>query len=294
LHRYLRAIGFSDISNRTEANRLLGYIISNPDDRKYVSIQDSDLMFAEYSKDFAENIGISVRGEYNENNEFTCSYYFPYVKGLCISSYENISIERHIEKESYAGVCDEMKVGVSLIFYLQNVMDYLKIRNGNKLPMKGTSLMLSCLSTEGMILFPVEKKEADRKRQNTEKKNRNLLIQAARNGDEQAMESLTLEDIDLYASVSKKILKEDVFTLVDTYFMPYGVECDQYSVLGEISDYQYITNELTRERLCRLTVGCNDLYFDVCINEKDLIGEPGVGRRFKGTIWMQGFINFPE
>ena len=27
---------------------------------------------------------------------------------------------------------------------------------------------------------------------------------------------------------------------------------------------------------------------------KDLVGEPAIGRRFKGNIWMQGYINYPE
>ena len=27
---------------------------------------------------------------------------------------------------------------------------------------------------------------------------------------------------------------------------------------------------------------------DVCINEKDLLGEPAIGRRFRGNVWMQG------
>ena len=26
----------------------------------------------------------------------------------------------------------------------------------------------------------------------------------------------------------------------------------------------------------------------VCINEKDLLGEPAIGRRFRGNVWMQG------
>ena len=38
----------------------------------------------------------------------------------------------------------------------------------------------------------------------------------------------------------------------------------------------------------------NELTFDICINKEDLFGEPEVGRRFKGFIWMQGYINFPE
>ena len=294
MHRYLRAVGFSHIQNRSDLNKLLAYIIHEPDERKYISKDNTDIMFAQYSKNFAENVGITVRGEYNEDNEFTFDYYFPHLYGTQISSYEDISIERHAEKESYAGVCDDVKVGVSLIFYLQNILTYLKIKNAGRLPIRGTSLILSGLSVEGTILLQVEKKESDKKKQKTASLNRGKLIAAARNGDEAAMESLTLEDIDTYANISKKILKQDIFTLVDTYFMPYGVECDQYSVLGEILDYQYVENKLTKEKLCQMTINCNDLIFDVCMNANDLVGQPDIGRRFKEIIWMQGFINFPE
>lgn len=291
---FLRAVGFSNIVSRSDLNRLLAYIIQDPDERTYISMDQTDIMFAQYSKDFAENIGITVRGEYNEGNEFLYNYYFPYVRGTQISSYEDISIERHAEKESYAGICDDVKVGVSLIFYLQNIISYLKIRNAGRLPIRGTSLVLSALSVDGTILLPVKKKKGDRERQKMASRNRSRLLTAARNGDEEAMESLTLEDIDLYTNISKKILKQDVYTLVDTYFMPYGVECDQYSVLGEIVEFQFVKNKMTNEKLCQLTICCNDLYFDICMNQSDLVGEPQVGRRFKGTIWMQGHINFPE
>ena len=100
--------------------------------------------------------------------------------------------------------------------------------------------------------------------------------------------------MDLYTTLSKKIRKQDVYSLVDTYFMPYGVECDQYSVLGEIVEARKVENFLTKETVHIMKVNCNDLEFDVCINEKDLLGEPAVGRRFKGNIWMQGYINFPD
>lgn len=294
MHRYLRAIGFSNLKSRLQVNNLLAYVIQNADEKKYTSTNDMDIMFAEYSMDFAENLGITVRGEFNEENQFVYDYYFPYSRGTQISSYEDISIERHAEKESYAGICDDIKVGVSLIFYLQNVISYLKIKNADRLPIKGTSLILSALSVDGTILLPLEKRESDLKKTKKESINRSKLIAAARNGDEDAMESLTLEDIDTYTNISRKILKQDVFTLVDTYFMPYGVECDQYSVLGEIIDYQFVENKMTKEEICQMTICCNDLYFDVSINKKDLLGEPKTGRRFKGIIWMQGHINFPE
>lgn len=294
MHRYLRAIGFSNLKSRLQVNNLLAYVIQNADEKKYTSTNDMDIMFAEYSMDFAENLGITVRGEFNEENQFVFDYYFPYSRGTQISSYEDISIERHAEKESYAGICDDIKVGVSLIFYLQNVISYLKIKNADRLPIKGTSLILSALSVDGTILLPLEKRESDLKKTKKESINRSKLIAAARNGDEDAMESLTLEDIDTYTNISRKILKQDVFTLVDTYFMPYGVECDQYYVLGEIIDYQFVENKMTKEEICQMTICCNDLYFDVSINKKDLLGEPKTGRRFKGIIWMQGHINFPE
>lgn len=294
MHRYLRAVGFSKIRNRSEVNDLLAYIIKNAEEKKYTSINDTDVMFAEYSKEFAENAGLIVRGEYNEDNQFIFHYYFPYVRGIQVSSYEDMSIERHADKESYAGVCDDIKVGVSLIFYLQNVISYLKVKNAGRLPVRGTSLVLSGLSVEGRILLPIKKNEQDLKKIKQEKVNRSKLLIAAKHGDEQAMESLTLEDLDTYTTLSRKILTQDVYTLVDTSFMPYGVECDQYAILGEIVDYEYVTNKLTKERLCQMTINCNDLIFDICINELDLEGKPEVGRRFKGVIWMQGMINFPD
>lgn len=254
MHRYLRAIGFSNLKSRLQVNNLLAYVIHNADEKKYTSTNDMDIMFAEYSMDFAENLGITVRGEFNEENQFVFDYYFPYSRGTQISSYEDISIERHAEKESYAGICDDIKVGVSLIFYLQNVISYLKIKNADRLPIKGTSLILSALSVDGTILLPLEKRESDLKKTKKESINRSKLIAAARNGDEDAMESLTLEDIDTYTNISRKILKQDVFTLVDTYFMPYGVECDQYSVLGEIIDYQFVENKMTKEEICQMTI----------------------------------------
>ena len=55
------------------------------------------------------------------------------------------------------------------------------------------------------------------------------------------MESLTMEDIDLYSSITRRIQNEDILSIVTTYFMPYGIESDQYSVLGDII-------ELTEEK----------------------------------------------
>lgn len=173
------------------------------------------------------------------------------------------------------------------------MIPYVKAKNSNNLPIRGTTLTLSALSLSGTIMMPLKKTEKDLIRNQQTLRDRSQLLNAARNGDEEAIENLTLDDMDTYSAISKRIHKEDVFTLVDTYFMPYGVECDQYSVLGEIVDFNFVKNIVTDEEICVMILSCNDLQFDICINRADLYGEPAVGRRFKGTIWMQGYINFP-
>lgn len=293
MHKYMRAIGFSKLKKRKELQALITDAIVNADERAYTS-NSEDTILAEFCKDFAENIGIAVCGEFDSEDKFSYDYYYPYLRGTGISSREDVSVERHAGTESYAGICDDIKVGVSLIFYLQNMIPYVKANNSDRLPIRGTTLTLSGLSLQGKIMMPIIKNEKDKKIIKKASNNRNSLIAAARRGDEDAIESLTLEDMDTYTTISKRIQKEDVFSLVDTYFMPYGVECDQYSVLGEILDYQKIKNRLTKEELYQMTISCNDLQFDICINAEDLYGEPEVGRRFKGSVWMQGFINFPD
>ncbi len=292
MHKFMRAIGFSRLADRREEQRLITDIIMNATHRSYTS-NGEDTILAEFCEDFAQDIGIAVCGEFDAEEKFTYDYFYPYLRGTGVSSYEDVSVERHADKESYAGVCDDIKVGVSLIFYLQNIVPYVKAQTTNMLPVTGTTLTLSGLSISGNILLPIGKDESDRRRIQKDSMSRNQLIAAARKGDEEAIESLTLEDMDIYSTISKKILTEDVFSLVDTYFMPYGVECDQYSVMGEIIDISLRVNRMTREEIYVLRLCCNDLEFDVCINKNDLYGEPQIGRRFKGVIWMQGFINYP-
>ena len=123
-------------------------------------------------------------------------------------------------------------------------------------------------------------------------KDRNHLLEAAKNGDENAMETLTIEDMDMYSQISKRVMKEDLYSIVDSSFMPSGIECDQYSVIGEIRKIEEKKNQITEEVVYDLTLECSDMIFHVGIAKKDLIGEPKIGRRFKGQIWMQGVAKF--
>lgn len=291
MHSFLKAIGFRDM-NKKKVDELINQIISNPD-KMEITTDSKGNDFAVVHKSFGESIGICVCGEYLENETFQAEYYFPYFIGSGITTQENIDVEKHADKESYAGICDEIKLGVTLIFYLQNISEYLserKIRNKTY----GLSTTLSALSLGGKILLPINKDEKQIRNIEKNSQNRNHLIAAAREGDEDAIENLTLEDIDMYSMLSKRIMREDILSIVDTYFMPYGIESDQYSIMGEILDFHTTVNSVTDSKVYIMTIDCNDLVFDVCVQAEDLLGEPVAGRRFKGNIWMQGHLNYQE
>ena len=297
MHKYLRAVGFSRISSKKELQKLVKKTVQKATVKSYTSVDSSgenDNLYAEYLAEFGERIGICVRGEYDENNVFSYDYCFPFLRGNQISSTEEMTVERHIEKLSYAGIADDFRVGISIIFYLQNMIAYMKLENTGRLPVQGTSLTLSGLSDSGKILLPIRKNKHDLQKIHDYNRNKSQMLAAAKDGDEEAIENLTIEDMDTYSVIQKRIHREDVLSLVDTYFMPYGVECDLYSILGEIVSCETVINTLTGETVYIMELNVNDLIFDVCINQQDLMGEPAIGRRFKGVIWLQGYINYPE
>lgn len=294
MHDYLRAVGFSKIRNKRELQQLLTMVMVRPD-REYAANCGSGLMCAEKSRDFTGNAGITVRGEMDEGvfgkeGEFNYEYYFPHYTGRHLSLTEDISIEKLSEREEYDGVCDVVNLGVSLIFHMNQLVDYADIgQTGNR--MSAASVMLSALSISGTVILPVAGADSQRLKRMKENDTRNGMIAAARQGDQEALENLTIEDIDLYTSISKRIKTEDVLTIVESYFMPYGIACDQYSIMGEILDVKEVYNQLTGEKLYQMLVECNEILIDLCINAEDLLGEPAEGRRFRGNIWLQGHLD---
>ena len=248
--------------------------------------------FCELQKEYAQGIGITLCGELDEEERFEPEYYFPYFEGSGITTYADVTVEKKIEKEMYVGVCEDPRVGISLIFHLQNGIEYMRERQAGFPADPTTSVTLSGLALSGMILLPVSKDEKSVRSEKEASDNRKMLINAARNGDQSAMETLTLDDIDMYSQVSKRLANEDIFSIVDTYFMPYGIECDLYSIMGEILAVRRRKNIVTNREVYQMKLNVNELQFDICVPVSETMGEPEIGRRFKGTIWLQGYINF--
>lgn len=293
MHSYLRAIGFSKVNNDRELLPLLQQTIDSPDIRmNYGDVSGGNLI--DIKKEFGNRFGIAVCGSSLDEETFHMEYYYPYFRGVYVSTEESVEFEKHNDKCSYAGICEDVRLGVTLIYYLQNPCDYLAkspVNKRGKDKKVKCSTMLTGLSIEGKIIMPTCKSTKTKDRFEKLVK-RTQLIQAARNGDEEAIETLTVQDIDTFAMVSGRIGKEDMLSIIDTSIMPYGIEGDMYSVIGEIIDIKREKNTLTNEEIYLLTIMAKDIIFDICINSIDLLGEAQIGRRFKGNIWMQGIMTY--
>ena len=98
MHEYLEAIGFSGLETRKQLKSLLSDVQESYDyEESRASVHDID--FCEYRKQYGENIGLSIFGGLDEYGEFETEYYVPYFQGKGITSYADITVEKHIEKE---------------------------------------------------------------------------------------------------------------------------------------------------------------------------------------------------
>jgi hypothetical protein len=291
VHSYLRAIGFSEITDRAGLDQLFSIIIEQPTEKKIVKTQDNKI-FAELSKEFSKYMGITLRGEYDDDGKFYMEHYFPYYKNQTVSTKEEASIIKRVDTEAYTGMSDDVRLGVSLIFYLQNVVEYLEEAKGKI--QKGViwPIYLSGLSLSGKIILPLEQDERLEKNNSADVQYRRQLISEAKKGNQEAIDSLTIGDIDMYAMISRRAKYEDIYTIVESSFTPFGSESDNYTILGTILDMDTVTNGYTGEEIYDFMINSNDVLIHIAMNKKDLLGEPAVGRRFKGNIWLQGMIDF--
>lgn len=291
MHRFLRAIGFSDINSRHDMDKLLGIIMNEPDRQKKTEINQKT--YTEMGKDFGHNMGITIRGEYDNLGFFHLEHYFPYCTCNLYTASEDIVVNKRVDTDAYTGMCDDMRMGISLIFYLQNAVEYVALHTPDNTPHKA-KLSLSGLALSGTVILGVERSEQSLQRKKHEARLRNQLIKQAKSGDQDAIDSLTVDEIDLSSRITRRIKKEDLYSLVETSFIPYGSESDNYSLLGIIVNWTLITNYYTHEEVYHILVNCNDIVITVCINKKDLMGTPMIGCRLKGIIWMQGYVDFQK
>ena len=292
MHSYLKSIGFSNINSKEKEEELLNKIIRYADRKSMISIsQTTDDQYAEYSCEVAPGLGVTVRGQIDEADHFHMDHYFPFLTPRMVTSDEELFIEKKSENDSYGALGDDYRIGMSLIFHLQNAVDFLRNNKTGETSVH-CPYKLSALASEGTILFPTMKTVQDVKDASEETKQYAKMVAAAKKGDQDAIETLTTRDLDVYTTVNDRMKEEDVFSIVDTSFAPYGMESEIYRIVGIILSVEERINTFTKEKVLVMGIYCNHIVFDLCINAANLLGVPEKGRRFRGVVWLQGRVEF--
>ena len=291
MHAYLPAIGFGQIKKKSQLQQLLSSVQNFPDQVQKIRL-DEESSLVVYTKEVAPDIGLMICGEEDMQGSFQMEYYEPYINSNVCSSKAECSIEKESARESYDGVCDDCRLGLNLIFSVNNFMEYRKYKVLQGFFPTVTDACLSALCTQGKILLPILKRPEAARIAKKKEQGRQKLIEAAREGNQEAIDSLTIDDMNLSNKVGRLLNSCDIYTMVESSIMPCGMESDRYTIIGEILNVVPLVNEISKEPLCQMDVKCNNICIRVLVNRSGLMGEPMAGRRFKGDIWLQGVVNF--
>lgn len=293
MHQFLRSIGFHQYRTRQQEQELFQLVCTEPDTSNLLYDAQKECKVAYYAREVAPGMGIVVYGEFEQDEEgdiFYPVFYYPYVKSYRISGYNECDIFRHSSQEDFIANCDDYRFGVTLIFHVINQGRLREVQQ--KAQIGKIRYALTGLSNDGKILMPIFKTQSQIDEAKEESKKRSHLIERARRGNEDAIEILTMNEMNTFNQMNQMVLQNDLYTLIDSFFMPNGVECDMYSVMGDIRELKRIQNTITKEWVYTMIIECNDVNMRITINEVDLLGIPEIGRRFKGTVWMQGYLMF--
>lgn len=293
MHTYLKSLGFSKYKDNKKIRKLLDKL---QDENKQFAriIQNKGEKLWEIKLDLDTDLSLVMLGIIDDDGNYIRQQAYPCLKSHDISSSSYCTVQRHISNEEYSGMIDDNRVGISLIFRLSNAFDYIERKNSKLKSTKVKNVYISAWSEEAKILLPVKKSKMQVELLNLASKERNSLIEKAKNGDENAIESLSMEDMNLYTMVNDRILNEDLYSIVDNSFMPQGIECDIYMIVADITGVSEKVNSLTKEKIYNLTLSCNDINLHLAVNKKDVIGEVSEGRRVKAKIWLQADVEFEE
>lgn len=310
MHQYLRSIGFSQYKKEQDIDDLLTGLEQQYYDcaRRYAD--ENDEMHIEIRANVAGAMGLCITGIIDRDGNFKRQDYYPYLISKDISTTASAQAFRRIDGRQYSALLEDPRVGVTLIFLLDNSIDYLQRIGLNNTP-KTSQTALTAFSTNGRVILPAtlrssEKRNAEendtesqdpKKPENSSPIANNIpsaldVFEAARAGNTAAIEQVAFEEMSAIAKVSRRLQSEDIYSIVESVFMPQGVECDLYQIVGEIIDVAHTANLYTGEGIYDLTINVNDMIMHVATNEADLEGEPLPGRRFKGRIWLLGRMEF--
>lgn len=292
MHSYFSCAGFSKYKVRSEVKEILDRL--QEDNIQGISIgrnEEDELVWELYVK-ISESIRICINGYIDEKSkDLIRERYYPCLIGGEVSSMAESTVYRLVDYEYYSVIIDDSRLGISVIYRMINNLEYINRKN-KKISTKVLGTYISAWAKSAKIILPLFKTFEQAEFEKIESLNRSMRIDAAKNGDEIAMEVLSEEDMFLYEMASRRLEHEDIYSIVDTCILPKGVECEIYSIVGDIVDFRVEGNTYSKEEIYIFTVNCKDIVFDMAVPKINLEGDPKIGRRIKAEIWMQGIALF--
>ncbi len=288
MHSYLKSIGFEGL-DREQLKIVLEDVKKNPNYQSIVGPSGSDKAI-EFRREYGQTSGIAVVGSLDFEDNYEMDYYYPYLEGREISTVEDVEIVKNSDKDSYQGIVDDPKLGIDLVFFIIDEIGLIQDDAALEEYVNHGGVRLSGLCENGSILLPLDASIRPVESYETVA-NRANLMRAAKSGDHDAIEELSIQDLDQYTELGERIEREDMLTILSTYIMPQGIESDKYTILGDIEMCSTEFNRATGQLIHILKLRVNGMPIDVAISDKDLVGEPMEGRRFRGDIWLQGRIS---
>ena len=285
----IKAIGFSEIDKKYTIEQIVAEILDKPTVQQASRCKNKDIV-AEYIKEFGKDMFVLVRVLMRSGDKETkieveqCE---PYLKSSYTIEAEELSVEAIDDEFNYYAICEEKETGIQFIFWLQNVIEYVEALEHKK---TFNQVKIAALAMEGTIVLPIEKDEEDEAEEKEEKEKIKVMLQRAREGDEEARAELEAEEKEMDDQLKERMYEEDFLSIMSGYFVPTTLVDANYAILGEIKEMATRRNIKTGEEVYLFTLDVNDMPLEVMINKKQLIGMPSVGMRFMGTCWLQGTI----
>ena len=291
MHEFLRSIGFSTYTSKKKLQTLVNWVTEAPDALRVVSI-DNESNLASAEREISPQAGITVVGEVDERGTLVPEYYYPYITSQVISSTASLLYEKQAAKEAYIGMCEDYRLGMALIFNVHNIADVLKHDLNDPLSTHRpfTAVCLSALMSDATVLLPLSEPQKVLHKGHEKDLHRSMLVNEAEHGNAGAADEIVNEGVRQYEEALSHLNDSDLYSLIESFIMPHGMESDRYYFMGEILNLELRRNSLTGEAFYRFNITANGMEFVAAVNVRDLLGTPFVGARLKGHAWFLGVL----
>ncbi len=291
---YLRAVGYKPVNNKPDFNPyedIVEFAIGHADRIRKILLDDGRI-FGEIYSSVTKETGILVFGEYDNQDRFIFIGFVPFVKNEIPSIRNFVSVRYDEEDNIYIGTSMDLHYGGMVQYQFSSLLSFYDKRLVENLRYHAT-VFLSALSIEGKIILGLHNENSGISYigHNSMLEREELLFRVAKN-EEEAFQLINKEKADSIEIFKKRLKKDDLYSIIESSMVLCEEQKITYLILGTIINWRKFHSEITGEQIFKFLVACNNIIMSVCINENDLIGVPAIGRRFKGTVCMQGRVDF--